>query len=194
MPDTDEAMLKVWDPLVRVSHWTLVVAFLVAYYTEGDALMALHAWAGYVVGVVIALRVLWGFVGPKHARFSDFVYKPKTSWAYAKALLRFRSERYIGHSPAGGAMILILLVGLAVTVWSGLETYAIKENAGPLASATAGAANTGKGGGLWSVVHENVGGFMMFLVVFHVAGALFASIAHRENLVRSMIDGKKPLR
>ena len=120
--------VMVWDLVVRVSHWLLAITFIIAYLTE-DNLLTVHVWAGYAVGVIIVLRVLWGFVGPKHARFGDFLFGPRKVWQYFLALIKFRSERYIGHSPAGAAMIIMLMVFLGLVAWSGLKTYAIEENA-----------------------------------------------------------------
>ena len=134
-PTTDErpkGLVTVWDPLVRLFHWSLGGAFFVAYFSEDD-LLNLHVWAGYVVGGLVALRIVWGFVGPRHARFADFICSPYKAWRYSFDLLRRRATRYLGHSPAAGAMVIALLVGLGATVWSGLEVYAVEENAGPLA-------------------------------------------------------------
>jgi cytochrome b len=212
--------VTVWDPLVRVCHWLLVVAFFVAYFTEDD-LLTVHVWAGYVVGGTVVLRVLWGFIGPKHARFSDFIFGPWKAWSYLIDLVRFRAERHIGHSPAGGAMVVALLIGLAVTVWSGLETYAVEENAGPLAgSIIVTVANAeaslspplrlasdeseheelkvsererrgGKEDDFWEDVHEVLADLMLALVIIHILGVGLASVVHRENLVRAIITGKK---
>jgi cytochrome b len=126
-PDT----IKVWDPFVRAFHWTLTIGFFVAYFSDDSR--ALHVWTGYLVGVLVLLRIVWGFIGPKHARFSDFLYPPSVIAAYLFDLVRFKSQRHIGHSPAGAAMIFLLLGGMLAVVGSGLVLYAVEDNAGPLA-------------------------------------------------------------
>jgi len=199
--------VKVWDPFVRVAHWTVAASFFVAYFTE-DELMSLHAWAGYVIGLLIVLRVAWGFVGPTHARFSDFLFGPLAAAQYVTRLLTFRARRYVGHSPAGAVMVFALLAGLAATVWTGMELYAAEERKGPLA-ATSGVVSVAiadedeegderddEGGGngygeLWEELHEVLANLMMVLVVLHVGGVALASVAHRENLVRAMVTGWK---
>ena len=101
--------VQVWDPIVRFGHWTLAVAFFTAYLTEDD-LLTQHVWAGYVVGVVVCVRLLWGFIGPKHARFADFVRPPAETLRYIGDLAARRAKRHIGHNPAGGAMVVAVLV------------------------------------------------------------------------------------
>ncbi len=123
---------NVWDPFVRASHWVVAVGFVLAYVVEDEPL-AVHVWAGYVVGGLILLRIAWGFVGPRHARFADFVYRPATILAYIPALLLFRAKRYIGHSPAGGAMVVALLVTILATSVTGVFLYGAEEHAGPAA-------------------------------------------------------------
>ena len=90
-------------------------AFFTAYLTEGEVMPA-HAIAGYTIGTVVVLRIAWGFVGPTHARFRDFVQRPATTATYLRDLLRGRAGRFLGHNPAGGAMIVAMLVCLAITI------------------------------------------------------------------------------
>ena len=108
MNTTPSRDIPVWDPAVRLFHWTLAGAFLVAYVTEDDWEM-LHVNAGYLIGILIALRLLWGFVGPRHARFADFVRSPREVMTYLADAMRLRAPRYIGHNPAGGAMAFTYL-------------------------------------------------------------------------------------
>jgi len=179
------AQIYVWDLFVRLFHWTLVVAFTVAYPTEDD-LLDVHVWAGYIVGALVVGRVIWGFVGPAHARFSDFIYAPLTTLAYARDLVLFRAERHLGHSPGGGAMVLLLLVFLTATVVTGLVVYGGEQQAGPLAGMF-----TKPTGENVEELHELFANITLALVFAHIAAVVFASFVHRENLVRAMITGYK---
>ncbi len=196
-----QGQVKVWDLFVRVFHWTLVAAFAVAYVTEDEA-MALHVWAGYLVGGLVLARIVWGFVGPKHARFTDFVCGPFHAWRYLIDLFLFRARRHLGHSPAGGVMALMLMAGCLVTVWTGMQQYAAEEGKGPLAWETSVIApaladedrngehdddDDGEGGD----IHEWIAHFTFLAVLFHIAGVVLAGIVHRENLTRAMITGRK---
>ena len=206
-----ENMIKVWDPVVRIGHWILVLAFFTAYFTEDDFL-TLHVWAGYGVGAVVCIRLLWGFVGTKHARFTDFVRSPATTLQNLGEIVANRARRYIGHNPAGGVMVLALLLGTAATVYSGLVLYAIEENAGPLAGVVTLADASSEVPSLitpvladedeeedeheaqeeyWEELHEFFTNFTLFLVAFHIAGVLLGSYAHKENLVKAMFTGLK---
>jgi len=218
--NTDRAdMIKVWDPFVRVFHWTLAIGFFVAYFSED--ILALHVWTGYVIGVLVLLRIVWGFIGPKHARFSDFLFPPSVIAAYLFDLVRFKSQRHLGHSPAGAAMIFVLLGGILAVVGTGLVLYAVEDNAGPLAGfvqvdAPADRADgfalvpaaladedeayehegehrggEGEGEELWEEAHEVLANLMLFLVIVHIVGVLLASAVTRENLSRSMVTGRK---
>ena len=109
--------------MVRIGHWTLVVAFFTAY-AAGDRFGPLHEWAGYLIGAVIGVRLVWGFVGPRHARFGSFVRGPAATIGYLADMVRRRERRYLGHNPAGAIMICILLLSLAGIVASGLVLQA----------------------------------------------------------------------
>lgn len=137
MADRESGTVRIWDPFVRVSHWLVAAAFFVCYLTEDD-LLTVHVWAGYLIGGLVAVRVVWGFAGPRHARFADFVYPPRTVVSYLFDLLRWRARRYLGHSPAGGAMSVVLLVALVLAVVSGIALYGADDKAGPLAPLFAG--------------------------------------------------------
>jgi cytochrome b len=178
--------LLVWDLFVRLFHWSLAGAFSVAYVTE-DEWEGLHVNAGYLIGILIMLRLLWGFIGPRYARFSNFLRSPSAVRAYVRDAARLRAPRYIGHNPAGGSMVVALLISLAVTVTSGIALYGTTDFAGPLAGVWRGelAADVLEG------IHEVGAHLTLLLVALHLGGVLFSSLEHGENLVTSMITGRK---
>ena len=124
--------LVVWDPLIRIFHWSLTFFFFLAYLLEGDW-PALHSHAGYTVALLIIFRMVWGMIGSMHARFSDFITTPSIALTYFKRLLTSKNETYIGHNPAGAAMILALMTCLLITAFSGISLFAM-EGSGPLAN------------------------------------------------------------
>ncbi|MCC1497391.1 cytochrome b/b6 domain-containing protein [Alcanivorax sp. 1008] len=181
--------VRIWDPFVRIFHWLLVGAFVVAYVSEDDYL-DIHTIAGYTVLTLLMLRLIWGFVGTRHARFSDFVRPPSEALDYVKESLLGRAKRYLGHNPAGGLMIVAILVSLLVTTFSGIVVLGAEEGAGPLAGVMGGVSHSV--GEAMEEVHEFFANFTLGLVFVHLAGVLFESLLHRENLVRAMITGDKP--
>ena len=189
IPGSSDSELVVWDPLVRVFHWSLVASFTVAYLSGEGEVLGLHAWAGYIIGALILFRLLWGLVGPRHARFADFVFTPATVLAYGRDLLRGKAQRYLGHNPLGGAMVIALLVMLSLATVTGLALYGATEAAGPLAGLMRGARH-GFGEAL-EEVHEFFSNLTLILVALHIGGVLVSSLLHRENLVRAMITGRK---
>ncbi len=168
------ASIKVWDPFVRVFHWSLVALFAIAWFSADEWDRA-HEVSGYAIAGLIAMRLVWGLIGTQHARFSDFVYRPSTVIAYLNDSVFLRAKRHIGHNPAGGAMVVALLASLAVAVGTGIISVSDR---------------------FWGVewveeVHEVASYLTLGLVVAHVLGVVLASLQHRENLVRSMITGWK---
>lgn len=191
--------IYVWDPLVRIFHWSLVLFFTIAYLTEDD-FMTLHELAGYIVLGLVGFRVIWGIVGPKFARFTDFVYSPAKIIAYLKSLTG-HPKHYLGHNPAGGAMVIILLVMIALTSWTGIKALEAEEMEHASINITlinkAYADDDGdkhksrKGDEFWEEIHEAAANLTVFFVFLHIVGVFASSIIHRENLVRAMITGYK---
>jgi cytochrome b len=166
--------IKVWDPLVRMFHWTLVLSFLIGWISA-DEWDGLHLWTGYVAAALVAFRLMWGLYGPGYARFRQFVRSPGAVAAYLRDIALGRERRYIGHNPAGGVMILALLAGMAVLCVTGwlMTTDAFF------------------GSEMLEDTHEAVANLMLLLVALHVGGVIVASLRHRENLVVAMLTGRK---
>ncbi len=169
------ATVKVWDPFIRIFHWSLVALFALAWVTED--LQALHQPAGYAIAGLILLRVVWGFVGSTHARFSDFVQSPSATVTYSRDLLARKAPHFYGHNPLAAVMVLALLAMLMATGVSGwlmtLETYRSAEGLEE-----------------W---HEGLASVTLALVGLHVLAVAIMSVVHRQHLVRAMITGRKTM-
>ena len=212
--------IKVWDIAIRVFHWTLVGCYALAFISS-ENIPKLHVFFDYSVLFLVLFRILYGFVGTKYARFSDFLYRPAQIADYLKGLLIGRPKHYVGHNPAGGLMIVILLLSLLALTLTGLKAYEIKGH-GPLAKqdisfmSKAFADSDDKDNHdeydsrkrrsqknhrteknekdeLWEEVHETIAHFTLFLISIHVLGVLVSSLVHRENLIKAMITGGKRL-
>ena len=169
-----KAMVRVWDPFVRIFHWSLVALFIVAFAT-GDEIEWLHIRIGYAIAALVALRIVWGFVGTRHAQFRDFIRAPRELAAYLGQALQWRAPRHLGHNPAGGAMVVALLAMIAGIAATG---FAMTTDA------------------FWGAewvedLHEGLVYTTVGLIVLHVAGVIFSSLEHGENLVKAMITGRK---
>lgn len=166
--------ILVWDLPTRLFHWLLATAFLGAWLTaESERWRDLHALLGYTMLVLVAFRLVWGFVGTRYARFASFVYGPRDVLAYLRGLTNLRAAHCTGHNPVGswaiyGLLGLVLLVGA-----TGIATF-------------------NDAGGHWvEDLHEGTANAMLALVFVHIAGVLAGSVLHRENLVGAMLTGYK---
>ena len=173
--DIPAGSVRVWDIAVRLFHWSMVLAFGFAYISA-DLWGKLHEYSGYVIMGLIGFRIIWGLIGTTHARFTNFIFKPATVIAYIRDIRAGTAKRYIGHNPAGGAMVVALLVALATITATG---FAMTTNA------------------YWGVewvedLHEFAANGTVLLIALHVGGVILASLQHKENLVKAMITGKKP--
>lgn len=166
--------VRIWDPFVRIFHWGVVAAFLVAY-AAAEEWDAAHEAAGYTIAALVGLRVVWGFIGSQHARFADFIYRPGTVAAFLNDTMRLRAKRYLGHNPAGGVMVIALLFMLAIITGSGILMTTDAYHAVH-----------------WiEELHEIAVNLTLILIAVHVAGVILASFEHGENLVKAMFTGRK---
>ncbi|WP_296201125.1 cytochrome b/b6 domain-containing protein [uncultured Hyphomicrobium sp.] len=168
------ANVKVWDLFVRIFHWSLVTLFAITFLT-GDEIERLHIWAGYAIAALVAMRVLWGFIGSENALFASFVRGPRAVLTFLKQSTHLEAPRYLGHNPAGGAMVVALLLILSALCGTGIVM-------------TTDAYSASKA---LEEVHEALANIMLVLIALHVLGVIVASVEHGENLVKSMVTGQK---
>lgn len=167
-------LVRVWDPIVRGAHWTIATG-VIANLTVLAENSLMHRVVGYIVIGALLARLYWGFAGTAYARFAGFAPTPRSLREYLQKLRARTEPRYLGHNPAGAAMMLTLMtltLACAVTGWlSTADRFWGMEE--------------------FEDVHETLAYTIAALVMIHVAAAIFVSTRHRENLVWSMITGRK---
>ncbi|MEN5037131.1 cytochrome b/b6 domain-containing protein [Pseudomonas sp. TWI929] len=170
-----DGTVQLWDPLLRLIHLSIAIVFFANYFfnEEGDDW---HQWLGYYALACVVVRVVWGFVGPRSARWADFWPTPSSVAGHARDLLRGEHVHGMGHSPIGALVMVLMLIGitgLGLTGWASQEVDA-----------------------LWGVdwpmdVHSWLANAVLVLVCVHVLGAIVESVRLRENLPLSMITGRR---
>ena len=173
-PSPAVAEVLVWDVPVRVFHWLLVFCVAVAWLSaESERWRWWHETLGYTTLGLMAFRLVWGWVGTRHARFADFVRSPAVVWAYVLKMVRMRAPRHVGHNPLGAWAVLALI---ALTTLAGATGWLIADGDAP---------------GWLEEAHELAANALMATIAVHVLGVLFSGWLHRENLVRAMLTGRK---
>jgi cytochrome b len=165
---------RVWDPLLRFLHWSLLISVVAGWFTRHSP-GRIHEWVGYAALAVVVVRVLWGFAGPHYARFAQFVRSPVATSAYLSAVISGSAPRYVGHNPLGGWMTVVLLTVVGLVCVSGW-LYTTDRFWG-----IAWVGNTH----LWLTY------LLIGLVALHLLGVAWSSFKNRENLVAAMFHGRK---
>ena len=194
-----------WDPVVRITHWSIVLTVVVNYFLVKPG-GTIHVWVGWVLLAVLAVRLVWGLFGPPEARFSAFPPDPRAALSHLWDLLRGRAKTYPTHNPAGAAMAYALWACLAVLVATGLVMTGGKSPvtiAEEKAAVAAGewsalvenddASHDGEGSDMADLaeeIHEVAANLVLFLALLHIAGVAAESRVLRRNLLRPMLFGR----
>jgi cytochrome b len=185
-----ETQVKVWDAPVRLFHWALVLLFAFMFFSgkSGSDWMEWHMRSGYAILALVLFRILWGFVGSTHARFSSFLAGPAACVQFLKHLLARQPSPYPGHNPLGGWMVLILLLALLLQAGTGLFANDDLLTEGPLAALISKATSD-----QLSTVHSWNFNLLLVLAGVHLAAVLYHAGIMKENLIGAMFTGEKRL-
>lgn len=192
--------IRVWDYVVRVTHWGLVLCFVAAYVSE-DEFADLHVSAGYLVGLLVIVRLAWGIIGSETARFRTFLQGKAAVVGNLRELVEFHPRRHLGHGPAAGWMIVALLAGLTLSVASGWLAHqpsrspaaisTIVDATGDGSEISAVVERVSRPGLPWDEIHEISANLTGLLIIAHVLAVVLVSWLQKENLVKSMFTGRK---
>lgn len=179
-----ESVVKVWDALVRIGHWLMVIFFAIIYLRYRK--FPIHAYAGYLMLLVVSIRIVWGMSGTASARFRAFWFSPREIFNYARDAFRGHASYYVSHNPLGALMVYMLLSMMLINGTLGLMLYSSGQELGPLGNMVPED---------WEDVlkglHKTLGHLTAAMVAMHIFGVLWAARQHRENYVLAMLTGLK---
>lgn len=181
------AMIRIWDLPTRMFHWLFATVCIVAWFSGDDARYTeLHTFAGYTALALVVFRLLWGVAGGRYARFGQFVRGPAAVMVHLRGLAKAPREHHLGHNPAGGWAVLVLLTLVGLLGLSGIAVLGGEEGFGPLA----GSLSIAQGVAIheW---HELLAWGLLGMVLLHLGGVTLESLLQRENLPRAMVTGNK---
>lgn len=181
--------MVVWDRVTRLFHWCFASTILGAWVSAELNYMEIHYLLGYLLTLLLAIRIPWGFIGGHYSRFRHFIYSPSETWSYIQSSFRGEPKHYTGHNPAGAAMVYVLLLTGLTLVLTGHINLASIEFEGPLVSLINPISDDTSE--INYEIHELASNLICLLVPLHIAGALVASYQHKENLIKAMITGIK---
>lgn len=167
-----------YDLPVRIFHFSFAVLFVFSYFVadvidDESSLYAYHMLSGILMSILVVLRVIWGFIGTKYARFSTFMLKPKDLIGYLKSTVSGKTKRYMGHNPASSfAAIAMFLASIVLVITGVLMSKSIYKD-------------------FFEEVHELVANGFLIIVLLHIAGVIFHQLRHKDNIGLSIINGKK---
>jgi len=191
MAQTQQGEIKavpVWDIPVRLFHWTLVLLIAFSWLSSEMDWMTWHMYSGYAILTLILFRILWGFVGSTHARFSDFIYGPRALIGYIRTLPSRTAAKFAGHNPLGGISVVLILLCVLAQAGTGLFANDDIINEGPLYK------HVTKELSDWlTTIHKYNFNLLLALMAVHVGAVLYYLIWKSENLIKPMFTGRKHL-
>jgi len=204
---TDQPKTYRWDPLVKITHWGIAAVVLWNALIVGEG-SAAHIYAGYVLAGLLALRLLWGVIGTRAARFSAFPPSPARALAHIRAIRAGEHEKHVSHNPLGALMAYAIWATVAVIVASGIAMAGAPPAIEPGTTAAQlmfseagehegaeGEENEGEEGGeageIFEEVHEVAVNLLYVLILLHIGGVAFETARSGRRTVLAMLPGGK---
>ena len=181
-------LMRVWDAPTRLFHWAVVLLIATSYVSAQLDQMQIHYLSGYAMLTLLLFRLVWGLVGSETSRFRQFMRSPVAGFAHLAQFGKREPDREIGHNAAGGWMVLLMLLALAVQAGTGLFAGDPIEGGGPFIDQIAGSTQK-----LLNRVHSLDFNIILGLIAFHVLAILAYALVKKHDLAWLMVTGKKRL-